>query len=129
MPVEFTFDYLRSLLKELCQLPGETEWVEFKQNADIEKIGEYISALANSAALTGKQNAWLVYGVSDKTHQIVGTSFRPSLQKYKQQEIESWLLQKITPKIHFHFYEFTAGNNNELPVVILEIQAASHIPV
>ena len=47
--------YLAGLLRELCQLPGETEWVEFKLNdADPHQIGEYISALANSAALDRK---------------------------------------------------------------------------
>ncbi len=128
MPVELPPEHLCSLLKELCLLPNETEWVEFKHNADVDKIGEYISALANSAALLGKQNAWLVYGVDDKSHNIVGTSFKPSVQKHKQQEVESWLLQKISPKIHFRFYEFSFSDS-ELPVVILEIQAASHTPV
>lgn len=47
-------DYLVGLLRELCKLPQETEWVEFKENAaDPHDIGEYISALANSAALEG----------------------------------------------------------------------------
>ena len=44
-------EYLAGLLHELRQLPKETEWVEFKRNnAKPEEIGEYISALANSAA-------------------------------------------------------------------------------
>ncbi|MFW5405264.1 ATP-binding protein [Pectobacterium brasiliense] len=128
MPVELSQENLQSLLNELRRLPKETEWAEFKHNADVEKIGEYISALANSAALLGKQSAYLVYGLDDDSHDVIGTHFRPSTQKHKQQEIESWLLQKITPKIHFRFYEFTT-DREELPVVILEIQAASHTPV
>jgi ATP-dependent DNA helicase RecG len=129
MPVELSLEYLRSLLRELSHLPAETEWVEFKQNADMLIIGEYISALANSAALLGKQNAYLVYGVDNATHQVTGTTFKPSIERYKQQELESWLLQKLSPKIHFRFYEFTAGENDDLPVVILEIQPATHNPV
>lgn len=128
MSVEMTLEQLQSILRELCSLPNETEWVEFKHNADIQKIGEYISALANSAALLGKQNAYLVYGVEDETHEIIGTGFKPSTQKHKQQEIESWLLQKISPKIHFRFYEFIAGEDDK-PVVILEIQPAAANPV
>jgi len=127
MPIEQTLTQLRALLRELCHIPNETEWVEFKHNADEVKIGEYISALANSAALLGKQSAYLVYGVDDKTHQVIGTNFKPSTEKYKNQELESWLLQKITPKIHFRFYEFT--DENDLAVVILEVQTASHTPV
>jgi hypothetical protein len=35
-------DYLASLLPELCALPRETEWVEFKVNeAEPQAIGEY----------------------------------------------------------------------------------------
>ena len=45
-------EYLEGLLRELCALPHETEWVEFKEdNTDPQEIGEYLSALANSAAL------------------------------------------------------------------------------
>lgn len=129
MPIDMTLEQMRSMLKELCMLPAETEWVEFKHNADVTLIGEYISALANSAALLGKQTAYLVYGVEDATHTVVGTTFKPSQQKYKQQEIENWLLQKLSPKIHFRFYEFLAGPEENLPVVILEIQPAAHHPV
>lgn len=54
-------DYLVSLLKELQALPKETEWVEFKSNqSDPNAIGEYISALSNSAVLCGKTSAYLV---------------------------------------------------------------------
>ncbi len=48
-------DFLISLIRELSKLPNETEWVEFKVNdAEPQEIGEYISALSNSAALIGK---------------------------------------------------------------------------
>ena len=68
-------EYLLGLLHELCRLPKETEWLEFKLNAaDPEQIGEYISALANSAALCGKANAYVVWGVTDATHRSLGAS-------------------------------------------------------
>jgi ATP-dependent DNA helicase RecG len=70
MTVDRDQGYLRSLLKELCNLPKETEWVEFKRNNDDPPIvGEYISALANSAALFGKQSAYLVWGVENQSHE------------------------------------------------------------
>jgi len=128
MTIERSLEYLRSLLKELSSLPNETEWVEFKHNNDdAPLIGEYISALANSAALFGKKSAYLVWGIDNDTHDVIGTSFKPSVMKYKQQELENWLLQKLSPKIDFRFFEFDAAE--EKPVVILEIQPASHTPV
>ncbi len=51
MPTQQSQEQLTSLLRELCKLSKETEWVEFKHNnADPQRVGEYISALANSAA-------------------------------------------------------------------------------
>lgn len=121
-------DYLQSLLTELLALPQETEWAEFKHNATKpEDLGEYISALANSAALLGKPLSYIVWGVDDGSHKVIGTNFKPSSARHKQQELESWLLQKLEPKIDFHFHTFKAPNN--LDVVILEIQAANHAPV
>lgn len=121
-------DNLHSLLKELTSLPKETEWAEFKHNGiKPEDLGEYISALANAASLQGKQFAYLVWGVEDGSHEVVGTDFKPASSRHKRQELESWLLQKLEPKIEFCFYAFDALN--DLPVVILEIQAANHTPV
>lgn len=128
MAVDRDLVYLQSLLKELCSLSQETEWVEFKHNNDdVALIGEYISALANSAALLGKQSAYVVWGVQNDTNEVIGTEFKPTRARHKGQEIESWLLQKTAPKIHFRFYEFLAANQQ--PAVILEIHAASHTPV
>lgn len=54
---------LRQKLDELRALPSETEWLEFKVNNNApEEIGEYISALANGAALRQKPHGYLVWG-------------------------------------------------------------------
>jgi len=47
---------LIDLLKELTSSPAETEWIEFKENnTRPQKIGEYISALGNSACYHKKE--------------------------------------------------------------------------
>jgi hypothetical protein len=54
-------EYLCSLLEDLVNLPHETEWVEFKvNNAEPEDIGQYLSAISNSAALQEKQAGYIV---------------------------------------------------------------------
>jgi predicted HTH transcriptional regulator len=119
--------YSQSLLAELRHLPTETEWVEFKENyKDYEDIGEYIAALANSAALCGKIYAYLVWGIHDQTHEIVGTDFKYRRAKKGNEELESWLLRLLTPKIEFRFFELDIEGK---PVVILEINRANHEPV
>ena len=60
---------LIGLVRELCALPSETEWLEFKvDGAEAQAIGEYISALANAAALVERVCAYMVWGVRDKDH-------------------------------------------------------------
>jgi ATP-dependent DNA helicase RecG len=127
MTVDRSTGYLMSLLHELRKLPKETEWVEFKHNNDNpEEIGEYLSALANTAALTGKVHAYLIWGVDNDSQEIISTTFDPVKAKVGNEELESWLLRLLNPKINFRFHPFWA---DEKPVVLLEIGAAFRHPV
>jgi predicted HTH transcriptional regulator len=127
MTVSRDTEYLVGLFHELRKQPHETEWLEFKHNNDNpEQIGEYISALANSAALSGKVHGYMLWGVTDDGHDIVGTKFRPSCIKQGNEELENWLLRLLTPKINFCFYELIV---KDMPVVLLEIGAAFRHPV
>ncbi|MBU5611621.1 ATP-binding protein [Geomonas azotofigens] len=120
-------EYLVSLAQELRKLPRETEWIEFKvNNDDPQMIGEYISALANSAALCGKALAYLVWGIEDGTHEVTGTSFVPATSKVGNEELENWLLRLLAPKIHFRFYDVSIDDKT---VVVLEIERAFRHPV
>lgn len=117
---------LRNLLVGLTGLASETEWVEFKENnADPQEIGEYVSALANSAALLGKPRAYLVWGVQDGTHAVVGTRFRPRHAKVGNEALESWLARGLSPRLDIRFHETVVDG---APVVVLEIPAAAHTP-
>ena len=68
----------------------EDEAVEFKKaenNFDFDDLGKYFSALSNEANLRDKAFAWIVFGVHDKSREVLGTSFKnnmKSLQKLKQ---------------------------------------------
>ncbi|MCB4348327.1 ATP-binding protein [Burkholderia vietnamiensis] len=118
---------LASLVRELVGLPIETEWLEFKRNNERpEDIGEYISALSNSAALFNKAHGYLIWGVDDASHEIVGTDFDPRGAKVGNEELENWLLRLINPKIPFQFLEVVV---NEHRVVLLEIGRAYRHPV
>lgn len=57
----------------------ENEVVEFKEagkDYDKDKIGKYFSAISNEANLKGLQFGWLVFGVRNKTREIVGSDYR-----------------------------------------------------
>lgn len=127
MTTDRTTDYLVSLVQELIKLPKETEWLEFKvNNDDPQTIGEYISALANSAALCGKAFAYVIWGIDNDSHAVTGTTFSPSTSKVGNEEIENWLLRLLAPKIHFQFFEFIVDDQR---VVLLEIERAFRHPV
>ena len=40
---------------------------------DIDELGKYFSALSNEANLRDHEFAWIIFGVWDKKHQIIGT--------------------------------------------------------
>ncbi len=120
-------DRIASLVRELSRLPQETEWVEFKENqSDPQVIGKYLSALANGAALCGKPAGYLVWGVQNGTHRIVGTRFSPSKARKGGEPLEIWLLRMSTPRLDFRFHETTV---QERRVVVLQIGAARTQPV
>ena len=119
--------YWRSLVHEFLALSNETGWLEFKHNnTESKEIGEYISALANSAALEGKTHAYLLWGVDDVDHAIIGTDFDPNRKRVGNEELENWLLRQLAPKIQFRFLRVQL---NEHTVVMLEIDRAFRHPV
>jgi ATP-dependent DNA helicase RecG len=82
--------YFAGLVRELCKLPRETEWVEFKENnTESHSVGAYLSALSNAAAIEGKAHAYLLWGVRDADHALVGTRFDPHATKVGNEELES----------------------------------------
>ena len=119
--------FWQSVVRELVALPREMGWLELKQNkAEPQEIGEYISALANSAALENKAHGYLVWGVHDESHAILGTAFDPAACLIGAEELESWLLRLLTPKIGFQFHTVRI---DDARVVVLEIDRAFRHPV
>lgn len=118
---------LDKLVLELCKLPDETGWVEFKTNNwSPEMIGEDISALANSAVLAEKSYAYMIWGVDDETHEIVGTNVRLRELKKGKQELENWLRYLLSNNAEFEFQSTEIDGKH---VEILIIAKAQNIPV
>jgi ATP-dependent DNA helicase RecG len=119
---------LIALVDRLRVLPSETEWVEFKRNnADPHTIGEYLSALANEACLRNQPRGYLVFGVDDATHDVVGTTFDPYTATGKgNQHLLPWLGAHLTPNpgVEPWVLEHPGGR-----VVILAVGPAQGRPV
>jgi ATP-dependent DNA helicase RecG len=122
-----TQEELEELVDELAEFSEETEWIEFKENqAEPDQIGENISAISNSAALLGKTRGYIVWGIQDISHEIVGTRFRPATKKKGNDLLEPWLINKLHPAPDFRFH---TGEVHGKKVVVLEIPPAERVPV
>lgn len=120
-------------LQDLLTQARERSTIEFKSNWDqAEDIGEYISALANAAALEGHERAWMIWGVDDLTRQVKGTTFDPFHQKVRSdksngnQSLVMWLQFMTQPRADFQFHEVQHPQGR---VVLLEIHPARSAPV
>jgi ATP-dependent DNA helicase RecG len=123
---EDTVDVAR-LVNGLARGEHELEWVEFKQNnSDPAEIGQYISAIANSAALHDERVGFVVWGIQDATHEVVGTTFNPKTAKKGNQLLEIWLASLLNPRVDFRFLE---GAINGKRVVVLQVPSATVAPV
>ena len=117
---------LMALLDELRALSNETEWVEFKHNnADPKMVGECISALANSARLHSRDTGYMVWGVDNDTHAIVGTSFDPDSTVHNQ-PFKFWLAQRLMPSPPLDFQTIVHPGGR---VVLLQVPASTELPV
>lgn len=117
---------LGRLLEGLLKLGRECEWVEFKENWDEPgDIGEYISALSNSAAIAGMPQGYLIWGVQDGTLDIVGTTFDPASKKIGNEELENWLSYQVAPRLNLRFIKFEVDGK---PLVLLEVDRAFRHP-
>lgn len=115
------------LLAKLVSYPQETEWIEFKHNFHSEEeIGQRLSALSNSAALLNEPFGYLVFGIEDGTHAIVGTSFKAKRHKKGNEELEMWLLNRLNPRIDIECIEFDADSKH---ISMYRIPAAIDRPV
>ena len=120
---------LKKILSDAVSLPAETEIVEFKEaktGYDFDKTGKFFSALSNEANLKGRSCAWLIFGIENKKHQIVGSRYRPLRKDLDSLKRE--IGDKTTQNISFiEIYELKEPEGR---VVMFQIPAAPRgIPV
>lgn len=123
-----TSQELTALLDRLRREAHETEWLEFKENHyEPQVLGEYLSALANAACLAGKSRGYLVFGVEDQTHAVVGTQFDPYAVKAKgNQDLLMWLAMGLQPNVGFDVHVLAHSRGR---VVFFEVGPAWDRPV
>ncbi len=112
------------IVQGIVKAEGESPYIEFKENnGDPDEMGEYISALSNMALLNGVPFGYLIWGVSDKTHQFVGTTLSFKNWKKGGQEILAYWKNLLTPSFALEDYELEIEGHH---VLVLRIPAATH---
>lgn len=114
---------IKDKLYQLLALKAENEIVEFKEantNYDFNKLGKYFSALSNEANLKNASCAWLVFGIENKLHTIVGTKYRAN-----RADLDN-LKKEIADKTanHITFIEIYEINLPEGRLVLFQIPPA-----
>ena len=115
------------LIDELRALPKENEWVEFKSGnvTTNDKLGQYISGLSNAACIANQSFAYLVFGINDENHQVVGTNFNFKNRKEGNEEVELWIRRFLSPSIKFDHFISDYGTDR---LEIFRIPAATGEP-
>jgi len=115
------------LVKRLCKLPEEADWVEFKSNhADPVQLGKNISAIANAVAVSGRSHGYIIWGIHDRNHRIIGTTFNPASKLVQKDDLDHWLSKQLNPSVNFRFYQDVVDDK---VVVVLVIPQALNQPV
>ena len=101
----------------------ENEVVEFKNVGDsysTSDIGKYFSALSNEANLRDQEQAWLVFGVDNRSRSVVGSAYRTDMDRLNglKQQIASDTEPAVTFR-DIHVLETEKGR-----VIMFEIPAA-----
>ena len=114
---------LKGTLNDLRSLDSENEIVEFKEaknNYDFTKLGKYFSALSNEANLCSKPYGWLVFGVKDNDHSIVGTQYRS--ERKDLDKLKGEIANKTSNRISF--IDIHEVNLPEGRVILFQIPSA-----
>ncbi|HJJ39960.1 MAG TPA: putative DNA binding domain-containing protein, partial [Methanocorpusculum sp.] len=83
-------------------------------------------ALGNAAVCEDKDRAYLLWGIQDDTHEIVGTDFNPYTYNIGNEELENWLRKLLSNNVNF---EFRIIEIDEKKLVLFTIQRAIQRPI
>lgn len=128
---KYSPEFLERLVRSLVSYSSEQTWFEFKRNcADPMRIGKYLSGLSNAALLANQPFGYLVIGIDDETHEIVGTDFQPqeqkTLGKNKGEMLLHWLQRGLSESlVAFDVFDVTICERH---VCLFEVEAAKLRP-
>ena len=114
-----------NLIKSLIALPHEYEWLDFKESwFSKDEIGEYISAISNGAALCGREFGYIVWGIHNSTHEIIGTTVNFD-KDVNHEPYKHYLARNLKPSVAFDVENVQIDGKR---LVLLSVPAAKSVP-
>jgi len=129
-----TNEEIIKLIDEQRALPKENEWVEFKTGnaTSNDRLGQYFSAISNAACIAHQAFGYLIFGIDDATHQVVGTNFKFKDRKEGNEELELWVRRLLHPSIRFQHFTCNYGTHYlelfKIPAAVVEPTHFKKIP-
>jgi ATP-dependent DNA helicase RecG len=115
-----------ALIDEFRRLPVEPTWLDFKTNFDDpDKIGKLVSALSNAARLNDKSFGYIVWGVRDGDHEVIGTTFDQN-RRVGNINLDFWLAGRLTPAMDLRFVEVAHKSER---LLLLQVPSASRVSI
>ncbi|MGD9886480.1 MAG: RNA-binding domain-containing protein [Bacilli bacterium] len=112
------------LIENFLRLEDEYEWLDFKENwFSKDEIGEYISAVANGACLSGKEYGYLIWGVKDKPKIVTGTTVNFD-KDIDNEPYKHYLARNLKPSLPFEVIEREYVNSR---IVIIQVPASKSV--
>ena len=100
--MDVTLDKLPELVKELRNLPTETQWVDYKSdNPDLYIIGKDISALANSATIKDKEHSYIILNDASKINSLISIYNEKQDNNIDNNQLESSLRKLLSKNVIF----------------------------
>ena len=119
---------LIELVDELLKRGKELSWFEFKRNdaTGHQRLGKYISGLANAANVAHELFGYLIFGIDDNTLEVAGSDFNYLNRKEKGSELDFYIRRNLTYSAGFEYFVCDYDGKQ---VEIFQIPAAGTTPV
>jgi predicted HTH transcriptional regulator len=112
-------DKLVQVIEYFSSQPTEYPHVEFKEdNSDPTTMAKNISAIANTLIKENIPRGYIIWGVTNDKHDIVGTKFNPDTKKCGNEDIVLWLSKHIRPELEIKFHRATIDGKQLVALII-----------
>ena len=119
---------LIALVDKFRGISSEKDWFEFKVDySDPIKLGENLSGVANAACLVHEPFGYVLFGIRNSDHAVVGTTFKPEKDKFQSQALLPWLTAVLRPDVGLQWHEVIYPSGAR--VVIFQVNSAMGRPV